>query len=658
MAKVSSKRWTIDKAMKLINECEVRGFSEWAKEAKSSYEIYNGYQWPDSDLKVMQKEKRPTICFNEAAPLIDAFVGYEIQNRKEVKFYARQDQGAEEADVMQDVADWARQTTNQERAEIDAEKDMAICGIGVTDTRMDYSESELGQLMVDRGFPLDHRWDLDARAKNLTDRRWDSKYKIFTKDELLEVWPDAEIDNISENYWPSNDLPQVGHLPVTYERRETTTGSGKKGYKVWDFQYYINVPFYKVENPFKADPEMFQMVLQDLIAKFGEEAQHDVMNLDEDQFALLKKLTKRLGLESPDFARLTRKQYYRVFFIDSIKYELQHTRNAIEGFTREFITGKRDEKDGMWYGIMRPLKDPQMYLNKMLSSILYTYMTNSKGGIIIDDSAIIDFEELRHEWAKPNPIIRVNNVEGIKERNKADIGTAAPQLVQMFMAAIPKVGGMNPEMLAAGTGDKANSLVQTRISQSLTLLAELIDSMTAYRINWGRKLVKFTKNYLCQEERIMRINSDEGMKFINLINDPLADDYDIYSEEGPITMNQRIEIWQVLSQVFQGQPMPPPLLKYLPLPKPVIMETMQYMQQQSQPNPLEQAQQQADTQLTQAETVKAQALAENTKARTAKVVTDIEHKHTDQAIKMTQAMFTPPQNPMQQQTPPNQGIGI
>lgn len=269
-------------------------------------------------------------------------------------------------------------------------------------------------------------------------------------------------------------------------------------------------------------------------------------------------------------------------------------------------------------------------------------MANSKGGVFVRDDAIVDFEEFKAQYANPAGIMRLTDLDGVREKDKADIGSAAPQLIQLLMTSIPKLGGMNPEMLAAQTGDRTNALVQTRIQQSLTMVAEFIDSMTAYRINWGKMLIQFTKNYLCQEERIMRLNTEEGMEFINLMQDPLADDYDVIAEEGPISMNQRIEIWQVLSQAFQGQPLPPPLLKFLPVPKPVIAETIQYMQQMSQ-NPAQEAQQQADVELTKAETQKSLALAGNTQARTAKVMADTEKTVTDNEINKVQQHFNPPQ---------------
>lgn len=637
-----AKKITPEAAMKLIRDAENRGYSEWVREARENYELYNGYHWNEKDMQIMRHEKRPTIAFNEAATLIDAFVGSEIQNRKEIKYYPRQDQNFAESDGMQSISMWVRQSSNQERSEIDAEKDMCITGIGCTETRMDYSDSELGDLDISRVCPLDLRWDIDARAKNLTDRKWDAKFKILTREEILDIWPDAELDETGAGVYPQTDLPTQGHIPITYNHGNSEVGRGKKGFKVWDFQYFLNEPYYKMDNPFMQEPEMFQLVLPDLMEKIGPEVQSQVMNLSEDGFNAIKKLVKQLKLQMPEYARLTKKVYYKMFFIDTTGEILQDGDNAIDGFTRQFITGKRDEKDGTWYGLMRPLKDPQLYLNKILSSVLYTYMANSKGGVFVRDDAIVDFEEFKAQYANPAGIMRLTDLDGVREKDKADIGSAAPQLIQLLMTSIPKLGGMNPEMLAAQTGDRTNALVQTRIQQSLTMVAEFIDSMTAYRINWGKMLIQFTKNYLCQEERIMRLNTEEGMEFINLMQDPLADDYDVIAEEGPISMNQRIEIWQVLSQAFQGQPLPPPLLKFLPVPKPVIAETIQYMQQMSQ-NPAQEAQQQADVELTKAETQKSLALAGNTQARTAKVMADTEKTVTDNEINKVQQHFNPPQ---------------
>lgn len=627
------KRVSPEDAMENIKEAGRRGQTEWGKEAFENLLMYNGYQWPDTDMERMAAEKRPTVVFNRAAPLIDAIVGDELANRKEVKFYPRTSADSTIPDVMNGIAKWVRNTTAQERAEVDATKDMLITGIGVTSTRMDYEETELGQLEIERVNPLDTRYDPDATAKNLTDRNWDARYKIMTIEEVREKFPDADLDeSVESEYNIDLSNQEVGRRPVTYSMKNSKKRQkGKKGLVVWDYQYKSSERYYKVDNPF-ISMEMFQELLPDLVEKFGEQASSPQMNLSPDGFKVLEKITKGLQLGAPKYARMTKKVIKKLIFIEDTLEILYEGDNAVNRFTRTFMTGKRDEKDGTWYGIMRSIKDPQLYANKLFSTILYTYMTNSKGGVIVEGSNIPDMAEFRREWAKPDGIIRVNEMDKIKERSKGDVSSAAAEIMKYSIQAISETSGMNPERVATEQRNRSNALANTRIKQSQVIQAEYLDAVATYRIEWGKLLVQFTKEYLCQEDRLVRITDEDGESFINLLKDPLADDYDVIIEEGALTLSQKMETWEILGQIFAGQPLPPPLFKHLPLPKSISEEVVQYLTQKDQPSPEQQQLVLAQTEEVKADTAKAYALAENSKARTAKVAAEVEEKQTKNAV--------------------------
>jgi len=627
------KRVTPEMAMENIREANRRGQSEWAKEAFENFLMYNGYQWPDSDLEKMASEKRPTVVFNRAAPLIDAIIGDEIAGRKEVKFLPRTTKDSTIPDVMKSIATWVRNTSAQEASEIDATKDMLITGLGVTSTRMNYEDTEQGQLEVERVNPLDTRYDPNASAKNLTDRQWDARYKIMTKEEVEDSFPDATLEFSNETEY-NVDLrnKEVGRNPATYAMKsQKKKQKGKKGFTVWDYQYKASERFYKVENPFLG-MELYEDLLPDLIDTFGEQVKTPQMNLSPDGYEVLKKITKGLQIEMPQAAKMIKKTVKKLIFIEDSLEILYDGDNAVNRFTRTFMTGKRDEKDNTWYGIMRPIKDPQLYANKLFSTILYTYMTNSKGGVIIEGSNIPDMAEFRREWAKPDGIIRVSELDKIKERSKGDVSPAAAEIMKYSIQAISEASGMSTERVATEQRNRSNALANTRIKQSQAIQGEYIDSISTYRVEWGKLLVQFTKDYLSQEDRLIRVTDEDGEKFINMLKDPLADDYDVVIEEGALSLNQKIETWEILGQMFAGQPLPPPLFRYSPLPKSISEEVIQYLTQKGQPSPEQQQLIMAQTEEVKADTAKSYALAENSKARTAKVAEEVEEKRTQNAM--------------------------
>ncbi len=616
---------TLAKAKENIEKADKLGQANWREEAYESYRLYNGYQWPDADSAKMRAEGRPNVAFNRVAPIVDAMIGMELANRKEIKYYPRTVARTFESDMMQSIATWIRQESGQEIAEVDAERDMFICGIGCTDTRMNYEDSELGDLDEERINPLHQRYDPYARKRNLRDRKWNARYKRMSHEEIEELWPDADLDGLSDS--DLEKTRKAGRTPAMYDRTNEPSEQDDRP-KVWQYEYYVLEPYWKVENPFLlGDPEFFQFILPDLIPVFGEQITAKQLNLTEDGFKKLQKMAKDLNIKNYASVRMTKKVWYRLIFVGDV--ELHHELNPVQDFTQKYVTGKRDETDGCWYGIVRPMKDPQLWANKFLSTLLYIYMHNSKGGLFIESDAVLDPEQLKRDYAKPGTAIVVNpgaiQNGKIKERGMSPLDSAAASIMGMAIDAIPAVTGVNPAVVAVSTQNRSNALEDTRIRQSATLLMDYFESMSQYRKEKGRLYVLFTREYLCQEERLIRI-SDEGQpaKFIELIQDSLADDYDVVSEEGALTISQKEETWRVLTQLFQGQgAIPTPLWKYAPIPANIANEVVQFQQQQQQQQAQMQQQQMAiEGQEVQAAAQKDTALAANAEARTNQVMNE------------------------------------
>jgi hypothetical protein len=52
----------------------------------------------------------------------------------------------------------------------------------------------------------------------------------------------------------------------------------------------------------------------------------------------------------------------------------------ISCFQINWTTGRYDRNKGYHYGVVRPMRDPQMLANKTLSQVLHIINTNAKGG--------------------------------------------------------------------------------------------------------------------------------------------------------------------------------------------------------------------------------------------------------------------------------------
>jgi hypothetical protein len=130
------------------------------------------------------------------------------------------------------------------------------------------------------------------------------------------------------------------------------------------------------------------------------QAQYDHM------LANAKKLEARLpGVKvMPTAARMTRKVYKRAFLGNEL---LQKGDAPIKGrFSWACITGELDRNKGHWFGLIKTMRDPQMWANKWLSQTLHILNTTAKGGIVAEEDPFADMTKAAEEnGAQPDTIV-------------------------------------------------------------------------------------------------------------------------------------------------------------------------------------------------------------------------------------------------------------
>ena len=171
-----------------------RQLADWRAEARGDYDFVSSRQWDEADLAKLREEERPALTFNRAEVFIDAVVGNEINARLEAKFLPRgMTPDVQVAEILNATSDWVRDSCNAEQEEQDAIRDMAICGVGVVGTRMDYEEDADGKILKERLDPLMCGWDPSAKKQCLEDRQYDWYQQWVDKQTAMKMWPDAEF---------------------------------------------------------------------------------------------------------------------------------------------------------------------------------------------------------------------------------------------------------------------------------------------------------------------------------------------------------------------------------------------------------------------------------------------------------------------------------
>jgi len=534
---------------------------KWHTVAKEDFAYRAGDQWPEEDKRILEDQRRAPLVFNRIDPVIDAVRGSEITNRQEVRYIPRQVGDGPVNEVITEAARWFRDECDAEHEESDAFADATTCGMGWTETRLDYEDDPDGKPLIDRIDPIEMFWDAAARAANLTDAR--RVYRVRRNVPLEECkarWPDYEDDSCYDATWAANDGddtdPYDNPKPRYPSERESSDDDERDTVTLVQVQWYEREIYYRgsVVDPMTGMQEPVELT----------ETEHTTMQIRAPELGRIYRGVRQV-----------KKCYYEAFIggevLESGKMVAPSGRPALF-FKFVPITGKLDRNLGHFYGIVRGLKGPQHFTNKLLSTVIEIMARSAKGGLLLEEGAVTDTEEFEQEWAKPGANSYVKRGAITEGRVQPKPATTVPpdliQMMQFSIASFRDVSGVNAETMGTVDSDRPASLEYQRRQSATVILSPLFDSLRRYRRIQGRALLFLITEYLT-DGRLIRIVGDEGERYVPLVSDPSVSQYDVIVDDAPSSPSQKELVWHSFTQVM-------PLLQHMEPPPEAIMALLDY----------------------------------------------------------------------------------
>lgn len=541
--------------------------TQWREESKESYNFPAGHQWNEDDIKKLTGEKRPVITFNWIAPMIDAVLGIEIDQRNEIKFQPREINDNALTDAINEEATYLRDSAFIDAEEAQIFEDVLICGMGWSETKIDYIDDLDGEFKQDRTDPFEMYWDTASRKRNLIDRRWQIRAKKFTLDEIKDNWPDKEFIGGEDD---DRDVPETVTVLNSAERYTGEAISPLKKEKrltVLHAQWYEMVSVYRVNDPMTGK----------------------IMEFSKEDFMKYKSV---LEMTNTAFVKQRKKKYHQAFVVGDTLLESGLCPSQTR-FSFTCATGKYDRLKNSWYGLVRAMKDPQRWSNKFFSEILDIINANAKGGLIVEEGTFVDSRKAEDDWAKTDSIVYVKT--GAISQNKILPKPQSPypqgldRLMNFSVNAIRGVSGINLELLGQTPREQAGIVEQIRKKSAFSILAWIFESLRQYRKYAGMLTLEFIKEYI-PVEQIQRVLSAELAPYAQMIKSLKPSMVDIVVSEAPTSDNNKMLVWSFLSQLLPfimkaGIPVPPDILEYTPLPSTLIAKWKQMLMQAPPPMP-------------------------------------------------------------------------
>lgn len=559
---------------------DIANVAEWRKNAREDYAFYNGDQWDPSDVRVLKEQKRPVMTFNRIAPLVNAVIGIERNNRRQVQFIPREIGDAEANEVLTGAAEWFRDQSNAEDEDSEAFTDTVICGMGWTDTRLDYETDPAGTPVVSRLDPLKMVWDSSASKANLIDaqRLWyvdekplEEAQQLFpgVHSSLLHAgWAKTGMEDGDDTHItdPQSYYDDDG-LPVNSNKRQMVT--------LVECRWFEREPYYKA-----VDPKTGQM-----------------RDYSQEEYDEIKKVVPQM-----QSARLTRKVVKRAFLGRTVLGTPDKPMVPPGQLGWECVTGYFDKMKKHFYGIVRPAKDPQRWANKFFSQVMYLLNSQSKGGILAERGAFDDDRQAEESWARADAVTwaKPNALQGGKIQPKpvAQFPSGFFRLFDEAKDAITQVTGLSPEFIGTREVNQPGILENQRRQSSLNLLAALFDSLRRYRKRQGKIILYLIQNHL-SDGRLVRIVGDDMKQYVPLTHQNVANkEYDIIVDDAPTSPNEKERTFAIVQEMFPllkdfiTPEIGMELLRYSPLPASLVekwtaaaRQAREQAQQNAMPNP-------------------------------------------------------------------------
>lgn len=530
------KRWFADDWQHHLEWMEGDPDKDGNGGAKEDFDFVAGRQWDETALQTLHAQGRPASVFNRVAPMVDAVCGYEVSNRQEVRYIPREvgDVGVNE--LLTDAAAWFRDQCDAEDEESDAFRDAAISGRGWTETRIDYETNPDGDPDIGRVDPFEVFPNWESCKPNFDDRKRVWRVRKMSLDAAQALLPDAEENELHAGW------------AATGSDGSATTNPGDD---------------YDTSDATKPDPECTLIECQwwdrEPFMRFYDPGTGQIVEMEVDKFSTLLERMLAMPPEAMMAAGIAPpvnpvRQYRRVYRRAFIGTKVFPQPNMIDGdFTYKAITGKRDKTKNQFYGLVRAMKDPQRWTNKLFSQIMHILNSNAKGGIMAERGAFEDDRKAAESWAKADGITWTSagalNGNRIREKPISQLPPGQAQMLQFSMESMPLVTGINQELLGLRETNQPGVLEYQRKQSGLTILATLFDSQRRYRKEQGRLMLKMIQQYL-SDGRLVKIAGEDGARYVPLVRQAATGDYDVIVDDAPTAPNSKDKNWAIVQSML------------------------------------------------------------------------------------------------------------
>jgi len=571
--------------LKALHRADADHTKDWRAHAEEWFLFRAGEQWTAEDRALLNSQQRPHIVFNRVLTILKAVAGMEINGRHEITFIPRGTQDTAVNEVLSSASKWMADECDGEDEESSAFDDTCTCGMGWCESRMSYEDDPAGLYVEDCIDPREMYWDRTSSKKNLSNARRLSRMRRMPLSDGLALFPGKTVEQLDAT-WADQGVSDYPKKTIEEKRKRDGDNSSMQEYDDHCEVTIVQMQWYERET---------YWIVADVQTNTKAE-------LSDSEYQRFVSRMKVLGM--PVHAAKMMRKVYKQAWLGGELLEKAGPAPIKGKFSWDCITGEYDKVKKEWFGLVKVMRDPQMWANKWLSQILHILNTTAKGGILAEISAFDDQREAEEGYARPDTVTWLADgaLSGDKPKLMAKPGAGMTEgylgLMTFAISSIKDVTGINLELLGQQDQNQPGIIEAMRKQAGMTVLATLFDSLRRFRKNVGRSRLYFIQNFL-SDGRLIRVAKPDNVQAVALAKEKTTGLYSVIVDDTPTSPNQKEANWAIIQPllgVFKDQLMANPqvfamLLEYSPLPNRIVEAIKAFITKQQQDPTAQQDQQ-------------------------------------------------------------------
>lgn len=467
------------------------GHAEFVEKADRCNDFFRGKQWTEIDMAMLRQANRPALTINKILSTIGNVMGEQIQNRTDISFQPRSGAPVETAEVLTKVFRQIADSNQLDWKRSDVFCDGVIASRGFFDVRLGFTDSMMGEVVVDRVNPKNVLIDPDAE-----------EYDPDTWNDVLTTkwltWQDIEMmygkDKAEELKNRGTSMFPYGYDSIERDRDRFGATQTQNQYSgPWD-QSHVLRNIRTIERQYKelTRQEHFVDLATGDLRPVPDTWDRKRVALAQDQFnlGLTKKLVKRIK-----------------WVVTADNVVLHEAWSPYKHFT--VVPYFPYFRHGKTIGLVENLLDPQEYLNKTTSQELHVINTTANSGWKVKSGALTNMtvEELETRGAETGLVVELNDMEGLDKIQPNQTPQGLDRFSYKGEEHIKGISGVTDYQTGSAREDVSAKAVALNQNAGARNNAVPTDSLQRTDFLLARNILDIVQEYYT-EPRILNITSN------------------------------------------------------------------------------------------------------------------------------------------------------